>query len=281
MKSNEGALQRSPVVALSEAKRMTDGLLLDVTHHSATASDSEWGWLPGLSFVSALGLPLTACADTAARGGAAWAEPHFWFALLVLFAPTAMRLAAVQTTRRERIRLVALLGLGLYLVKVLNSPTAFTLHDELGHWRATDDIMQTGHLFRANPLDRIYPLYPGVEIVTTALTHLGGWTLFGAGVIVLAVARMVLVTTIFLFFETVSKLARVAGTAALLYMTNPNFVFFDAQYAYELLALPLAALGLLMVMYRERSDTDMGRAVSRWLLPLVIGAVTLRPYPET
>ncbi len=231
--------------------RATPDVLPIGNHRASDIYPDAWGWLPGLSLVSALGLLLLAFADTAARGGATWAEPLFWLGLLVLFVPAAIRLASAQATRRERIGLIIVLGMALYLVKVFQNPLAFTYHDELGQLRTAKEILQTQHLFDRNPLDRIYPLYPGLENATIALVRLGGWTLFGAGVIVLAVARFILVVSLFLFIETVSRSARVAGLAVLLYMTNPNFVFFEAQYAYESLALPFAALTLFMLARRQ------------------------------
>src|SRR5260221_12204475 len=55
---------------------------------------------------------------------------------------------------------------------------------------------------------------------------------------------------LFLFLEQVSKSSRIAGVATLLYMTNNNFIFFSAQFAYESLALPLAVAGLYLIVRR-------------------------------
>ena len=214
------------------------------------------GWLPALSLVSAFGLLLLAFTDNGARANAGWAEPLFWVGLLILFMPVAARLVSSDASRQERIGLIVMLGIALYLVKVLQNPLAFTYHDELGFWRATDDVIQSHHLFHQDPLGRIYPLYPGLENVTTALVNLGGLSIFGAGVVALGVARLVLVLALYLFYEQVGRSARVAGIAALLYMTNPNFLFFDAQFAYESLALPLTALALFAAVRRGRAHND-------------------------
>ena len=69
--------------------------------------------------------------------------------------------------------LVILLGLALYAVKVLHSPTGFTHFDEFLHWRSALDVVERQRLFVPNSLLPISPHYPGLEIVTLApLTNL-------------------------------------------------------------------------------------------------------------
>jgi hypothetical protein len=232
-----------------------------------------WGALPALSLVGALGLLAVAGAYTGARVGAAWATPLFWAGLLVLFVPGAARLITPGAARAERLGLVALLGLGLYLVKVLHSPLAFTYHDEFLHWRTASDLLQDGRLFGANPLLPASPVYPGLENVTGALVALGGLTIFQAGVVVVGAARLVLALALFLFYEVVGGSARVAGIATFLYMANPNFVFFNAQFSYESLALPFAIL-VLCALARRTGAEDCGALTGVAILGLGATIVT-------
>ncbi|MGH3166031.1 MAG: hypothetical protein ACRDN0_09075, partial [Trebonia sp.] len=44
--------------------------------------------------------------------------------------------------------------------------------------------------------------------------------------------------------------ARAAGVAVVVYASNPNFLYWDAQYGYESLALPLAVLALYLIARR-------------------------------
>ena len=214
-----------------------------------------------------------ALADAGARNEAKWAELLFWVGLLVLFTPIAARLFSPWASRRERIGLVAMLGVGLYLVKLMYSPYSFTFYDELLHWRTASDIVQSGHLFRENLLLPVSPLYPGMEIVTNALCSLAGLSIFSAGVVVIGAARLVLILALYLFYEEVSHSPRMAGIALLLYMTNPDFVFFDAMFAYESLALPLAVLLLFAVARRvARYGSDIGLSLA---IVLGLGAVVV------
>ena len=224
------------------------------------ASAGAWGWLPALSLVAALGVLTIALADNSARVNAPSAVPLFWIGLLVLFVPIMTRLATPGVTRQESMGLVVILGLGLYLVKVLYSPVGFTLFDEFLHWRTANDIATSAHLFYQNPMLPVSPLYPGLENVTSALMSLSGLTIFQAGVVVVGVARLVMLLALYLFYEEIGQSSRLAGIGAALYMMNPNFLFFDSQFAYESLALPLMLLVLFAIVrwQRERSAHRVG-----------------------
>ncbi|HJZ47907.1 MAG TPA: hypothetical protein VKE41_12100, partial [Roseiflexaceae bacterium] len=144
----------------------------------AAAPTANWGWLPALSLLSAFALVLIALANNGARVGAAWSDVLFWAGLLLLLVPAAARLVAPEAERPERIGIITLLGMGLYLVKVLHSPLSFTFSDELQHWRTAGDIIEGGYLFAENPLLPVSSLYPGLESITVALVDLSGLSLF-------------------------------------------------------------------------------------------------------
>jgi len=239
----------------------------------AVPSAESWGWLPALALTSASGLLLIALANSSARFESEWAPVLMYAGLLALFVPVAARLFSAAPSRRERMGLVLVLGLSLYLVSVLRSPVMFTGFDELLHWRTAYDIIASGHLFQGNSLLPVSPLYAGLEIVTSAVIRLTGLPTFEAGILVVGMARVLFVLALFLFFEEISDSARVGGIAALLYMTNLSFVFFDAQYAYESLALPLGVFCLLLVARRlRRHETQRGATLA---ILLVLGAIVV------
>ncbi|TME03322.1 MAG: hypothetical protein E6I80_19445 [Chloroflexi bacterium] len=231
------------------------------------AAADRWGWLPALSLTSAVGVFLLALAYNGGRDAAQWADPLFWFGLLVLFLPIAGRLLSLRASRRERIALLVVLGMALYLAKYLQYPLYFTYHDEFAHWRTAYDIAASGHLFQRNPIIPISSFYPGLEIATSALSSLTGLSLFAAGNVVLGVGRLVLILAVYLFFEHIISSARVAGIATLLYMANPHFLLFDADFSYESLALPLAMFVLFAVVSRssEPGGRHRGLTLAIWL----------------
>ncbi|PZS01786.1 MAG: hypothetical protein DLM70_11260 [Chloroflexi bacterium] len=229
---------------------------------------------PIVAVVTSLGLLAVAIADTAARSGSYWALPLFWCGLLAVLAPSSMRLFSSRPERFERVALVFGLALVLYLVKILYDPTQFVSFDEFQTWRTTSDILANHHLFRLNPIQPIYSLYPGLSVVTASITSLSGLSIFQSGVVVLGVSRLVGVLSLYLLYEHASKSSRAAGIAALLYMANPGFLFFGATFVYESLSLPLAFLTLLAAVERQRASGE--RRIGSTLLVLAgIAAVVI------
>ncbi len=212
------------------------------------------GWLPVLSLAIGLGLLLEAASFTMSRLETPNAVPVFWLGQFVMVTPIAARLLVRKVTRRERLGLVLFLGLGLYLLKILNSPASFTYYDELQHWATLDSIVRTGHLFIENRLLITSSAYPGLEIATSAVVQMSGLSYFAAGALVVGLLRLILVTALFMFVERITRSARLAGLAVLVYVCNPSFVFFDAQFAYETMALSFAALVLLAVAVRDEAS---------------------------
>jgi len=205
-----------------------------------------WGWLPLLAFASALGMALIACAFTNSRDGGTGLRIFFYPGLLLIFAPTALRLISPVPSRIERIGLLCIAGICCYFIKVMGSPLYFSFYNEFLHWRTADDIAGSGHLFTQNSLLPVSSYYPGLEIVTNALSALGGIDTFNSGLVVIGVARLLMVLTLFVLNEQMFKSPRMASIAVILYMANPHFLLYDSQFGYESLALPLAVFVMLV-----------------------------------
>jgi hypothetical protein len=219
--------------------------------------------------VAAAGAMLVALGMTVARRGAFHADLLFWVGLWIIFVPIATRLASIAPSRHERIALLVGLGLWLYLVKVLHSPVGFTFFDELLHWRTATDIVRSGRLFGENPLLPVSPYYPGLESATLSLAQPAGLSIYEGGILLLALARALSMLALFLLYERLSASPRLASLATLVYVTNPAFMFFDKQFAYESLGLPLAFLLLWIELRRQREPTSSRRVLA------VIGALVL------
>ena len=243
---------------------------------SKPARRPSLGATPILALVAAGGLVMIALGNNAARDGHGAAPLVFWAGLAAIYAPIAFRLLSRSASRAERIALVALLGVSLFAVRILASPTAFVRFDELGTWRATNDVLQTGHLFSANPLVVSTAGFPGIEVVTAAVAQLTGLSIFHAGLVVLGVARTTLVVALFLFLERATRSARAAGIGVAVYACNPSFLYFDSQFAYESLALMIAAVLLVVaVHWSEPGRRDRPRAVGGMVGAMAVLAATL------
>lgn len=206
------------------------------------------GLAPLLALVVAGGLALVAAGNNAARLGEPGGETLFWAGLLSIYLPLTLRLFGRSASREERLTIAVLLGVGLYLVKVLHGPSGFALHDEFASWRGVWDLERTGHLFTANPLIGNFSVYPGMTAVTAALSQLSGLSTFASALLLIGVARVTTIVALFLILERAAGSARVAGIAIAVYACNPSILYFDSQFGYESLALALAPVLMLVVM---------------------------------
>jgi hypothetical protein len=276
------ALGRAPRASFS-----TDGRLSGAKHlanllgfkkfpnlSTAGISSNGWGWLPFLVLNAAFSLVIFSVAFSQGRAGSPWATDLFWLGLVVLYLPIALRLLREDVSREERIGLVVLLGTALYLVKVLQSPTAFIQFDEFLHVRTAIDILEKDHLFSRNSLLPVSPLYPGLEIATTAIAKLTGLSIFWSGTLLLLIARVIFVLSLFLLIEIVSGSALVAGIASLIYVAHSGFLFFHAMFAYESLAIMFLGLVLLSETLSARSPKFMPPLLCTTLPFLVALTVT-------
>jgi hypothetical protein len=235
----------------------------------------SWGMFPMLALTAAAGVAAVAAGNIGAHSGAWWSELAFYGGLLLIGLPIAVRLLMPAAEGTERVSLVVLLAVALFLCKVVHEPTSFGAFDEFLHWRTAQDIDITGRVFTPNALLGVSPYYPGLELVGTALSEMTGISIFDAGLITLVAARIVFLMSLFFLFSMVSGSTRVAGIACLIYMTNPKFLYFNSQFSYESLALPLAALVMYVVARRGHSGP------ARWLGLSVIAFMAIAAVVTT
>jgi hypothetical protein len=232
--------------------------------------------LPFTCICIALGMVIVAYGYSAARYDQPEALGAYWIGIAFIMLTTTWRLAQPGLTRRERMLIVLALGMALYYVKVMQHPTRFAYHDEHAHWRSALDITRTGRLFNPNPLLPVTPLYPGLAVATSAIAQMTGLDLHVASIVLISATRVVMMLGLFHLFESVTRSERAAGLACALYAANPNFLYFDSQFAYETLALPMAIMLVYAVM-RSQTDRNVVNAPSLMViaaLALVSNAVT-------
>lgn len=217
-------------------------------------------------------LALVSLADGLSRSGRPFGIIPFWIGLVVPIAVLAFRQATPDVTRSERLALSVLAGIFLYLVKVLHDPFGFTSADEFNQVYNTTTVFRTGSLFTSNPLLPVTPDYPGLASVTAALASVTHLSLFGAGVIVVGAARMIMILALYRLFDLITASPRVAGLGVLGYVCAPNFLFFTAQFSYESLALPIATVAVYAV---ASWLSDRPRPCTAWAITalLLIAAV--------
>ncbi|TBE97288.1 hypothetical protein [Rhizobium ruizarguesonis] len=233
------------------------------------ADPSSLGMSPVFAFLCSCALVVAALAANASRLGEGWAVPTFYCAIAVIVLPAAARIIHPRASRLERLALIVIVTSALFVVRVIRAPVAFIDHDEFLHWATVNDILEAGRLFLPNPLLPVSPLYPGLELITSALVNLSGLSVFAAGLIVLATARMMLMLALFLLFEKITDSARIASIACLIYMGSSTFLLFDVHYSYESLAIPMLAAVLLASESQRMEPSD----AAGW--PTVVATVVL------
>lgn len=198
-------------------------------------------------------------------------EACFLGGLLLLFVPNLVRLLSRAPSRLERIHLIVVLAICCYFLQFMASPLHFSGFDESLHWRTVDDILRSGHLFSENAMLPVSPYYPGLEIVTSAISTTTGLDSFYAGNIVIAASHLLMVLALYLFYEHITNSSRMAGIIIVVYMTNPHFLFFDAAYSYETLALPLALLMMyILTRYRNGDQNHRWVIATAWIVLIAV-----------
>lgn len=214
----------------------------------------ETGLAVGSAFAAdGAGVVLLAAADARARSGDSSGAGYllFWAGLALIFLPSAGVLLLSRRGRAARLAVALGFGLALYLAKVVYEPTMFAFHDEFAHYRNAANLLASGQLFGYNPLIRATGYYPGLAAATDAVVRLTGLSVYTSGLILIGCARLVMVGALFLLVDELLGSPRAAGVAVVVYAAEPNFLYWDGQYGYESLALPLALLTICFLARRN------------------------------
>ena len=189
----------------------------------------------------------------------------FYVGQVVLTVPFALFMVR-DVARRHAVQASLAWGLALYLSWFLSNPVLATRFDETLHVASLTNIVGGEGFFAPNPMLPVSSYYPGLELVAGALHWLTGAPLVAAQVATVVAARCALVLALFWLVERLTRSTRAGMLAVFLYGSSSQFWFFNAQFSYQTLALPLMLLALLLTV---RAIDD----VRRWPLPPLAGAL--------
>jgi hypothetical protein len=180
-------------------------------------------------------------------------DPSGWVLALessglgLAFASALWFLMCPRLARAVRNTAVVCLGVMTAVQWRVSDPLLLTKgFDEQQHMRTLMDIQSTHGLFQPNPILKVSARYPGLESVT-ALFHQLGLPVVAAAIAVTLVARVVLVLALCDIVEHLTGSSRAGGLAVAVYAVSAPFVFFDSQFAYQTLALPLALAAVALI----------------------------------
>ena len=218
----------------------------------------------------ALGLLLMAAAAAQSRAGSWTSGLLFWMAVVLFFAAPAPFLVRQKAQPNTQEIAAILLGLTFELARLVAFPIRFVQTDELDHITTLNTIERTHHLFHANTLLPVSPWYPGLETVTQGIQDITGLSQFYAGYAVLCVAHVLLVVGIFELVARVTGSRQAAGVAVLVYASSLQWYFFNAQFAYQSLALPLMIVGLAILARASNMEWGWTKAALQGFATVIL-----------
>jgi hypothetical protein len=164
--------------------------------------------------------------------------------------------------------------------KLLRAPEDFLFFDELAHWLATHQLLTGLGLFTPNTHTKVVAFYPGLHALTAALAAVTGWSEVAAGNVVTVAAHTLGGAAAYLLAERLLGRPRVALLAAAVFMANPAFFYFDAQFAYETLALPLVGVAVMLALRLPGADRRERRGLVA-VTALVVLAVVVTHHASS
>ena len=205
----------------------------------------------------------------ALRGGSTdLVHATFWLCTLLALGAVQLLLRS-GCQDREAVVITALIGALFYLPKFFRSPHFFDYHDELAHWYATEQLLSGHGAFAPNPDIPIAQYYPGLHILTAALSSTTGLSVFAAGNIVSVWAHVVTCLAVYGICRCFTRRPGMALNAVVLFAANPAFFYFDAQFSYETLGIAFYTVILLSCI---RIATSLARLP--WAEICLIGLLT-------
>jgi hypothetical protein len=236
------------------------------------AGERERLSLPLIALLGSLGLLMVSVANALSRATLTETSLIYWAGLLLIALPIFYKLSSKQPSYRERLVLVLLLGLFLYGVKVVHDGIYFTFTDEFVHAYNAESIAQHHHLYYFNSIIPTTAHYPGLEGATSSLMTLTGLSSYGAGTILVGVARLVFMAALFFLFARLSGSARGAGIGVAIYTGSSNFLYWGAQFSYESLSLPLMVVVLMAFVERDAGPPERR---APWTVLIVLGILAI------
>jgi hypothetical protein len=198
-----------------------------------------------------------------------------FFTALVI--PFTIYLTVLMVPRLGSLRVVTVAVLGLYpaLVYRMSSPLVLAGYDEQLHDQTLMNLLRGGGLYSPNPVLRVSPFYPGLELFTGVGIRLTGLPVVLAESLVILLCRLLLVLIIYQGALLVSPSRRGASLVVAFYAVSSEFYSFNAGFAYQTLALTLGLGGIFLLRRAQlASGAESRRLFLAALLALIATVVT-------
>jgi hypothetical protein len=168
-------------------------------------------------------------------------------------------------------RTCALAGIGLFgmIPRLLQPGPAGP--DEFYHLRQALEAFLAGDVGHNFSLLAITKEFPGLHQAASAFARMTGMPLFPAGLAVVVLAHVLSVLAIYQLVRMLGAPARGAAVGAVVYTLNPSWLYFDAVFSYESLALPLMLWCLAATVAAGRASQKLNaRAIAMAVFCVVV-----------
>ena len=182
----------------------------------------------------------------------------FFVAIII---PFAIFLTVLMVPRLGALREITVAILGLYpaIVYRMSSPLVLAGYDEHLHAQSLMNLLLGSGLFSPNPVLRVSPYYPGLQLFTGVGIRLTGLPVVLAMSLVVLLCRLLLVLIIYHSSLLVSPSRRGASLVVAFYAVSSHFYAFDSAFSYETLALTLGLGGIFLVRRAQLANDAVGR----------------------
>jgi hypothetical protein len=187
---------------------------------------------------------------------------EYYISLCLIFVPATLIVLSRRASNVARICFTLYMSLALQATRYMIYPAMFEYHDEIIHQWNVIQIDQTGHLFAPNAILSATPYYPGLEVTTSAIEQLTGMPVHAAATVLLLLLRVVMTLGLIQIFQRISGSMLISTLATLLYTLNPQYVFFNSEFSYQTIALPLCFFAIYVFAIRDRHRSIWGLAPS-------------------
>jgi hypothetical protein len=162
-------------------------------------------------------------------------DPIFWAGMLLAYLVVAWR----AVSGRYAVFWLGLFGLFTMLPTFWMSPGGPSGFDETAQFALLQNVISAGRLFQHTPLLPIGTFYPGLASAAATIHWLTGLSPWDSALTLIAVVHCLLPVQVYYLARALPVPHRWAAAAGLVYAANPSFVFFDAQFSYESVAILL------------------------------------------
>jgi hypothetical protein len=247
---------------------------------SSSARPSAAWCAISLTAAAAGGATLLVAADRTAEADRGSPFALFWLGLLAFTLPAVWWAARRGVPLHLRLGVLVGYACFTYLPKLLRNPSGPLYHDEFAHWRQSRQILLDGRLFQPNPIVRVIGDFPGLHATVASFAELTGVSIWRAALLVLIIAHVLVILGVYVLAEEVWRRHRVSAVSAVVYSLNSSFLYFDTQFGYESLAVPLLIWTLIALLRALRSTSTRIR-LGWCATTLLLAGVTIATHHLT